>query len=262
MNINDVPYNNKIQKILLGGSSLRLKKILLVICAVALIGSISVTVYAATADGSTTGRDSSKSILGSKSTRFNKDAELTDEQKSEMEANKTEMQEEMRARMAQEFADGKITQEQYDEWITAIENGEMRGIRGGRLGFKGEMPELTDEQKAEMEAKRAEMQTELKARLAQELADGKITLEQYDERISAIEKGDIGCMRGVKPGFKGEMPELTDEQKAEMEAKRAEMRGNDNMTGFGRGSKGDYERGYGMREMRENGTTEAQKYNS
>ena len=235
---------------------MKFKKIILVLCAIALIGSVSVTVYAATADGGINNRDNpSKPVMGFKSIRINKDAEsgLTDEQKSEMDAKRTEMQEDMKARLTQDLADGKITQEQYDERMAAVENGEMHGMRGGRSGFCGEMPELTDEQKAEMEAKKAEMQEEMKARLAHDLADGKITQEQYDERIAAVENGKMHGMRGGKPGFNGEMPELTDEQKAEMEAKRTEMQGSSNTPGFGRGLKGDSERSQGMREVRGNG---------
>ena len=255
MDIRDVPNKyKKYQKS--GGSSLKFKKIILILCAIALIGSVSVTVYAASADGGKNNRDNpTKSVLGFKSTQFNKDAEsgLTDEQKSEMEAKRIEMQEDMKARLAQDLADGKITQEQYDERIAAIENGEMPGMRGGRSGFCGEMPELTDEQKAEMEAKKAGMLEEMKTRLAQELADGKITQEQYDERIAAVENGKMHGMRGGKQGFNGEMPELTDEQKAEMEAKRSEMQGSSYTPGFGRGSKGDSEHSQGMREVRGNG---------
>ena len=175
---------------------MKLKKIILIFCALALICSISVTVYAATADGSKNDKNvSSKPIMGFRSSRFSEEEEsnLTDEQKTEMEAIRTEMQEEMKARLAQELTDGKITQEQYDEMIVAIENGEMHGMRGCRHGFNGERPELTDEQKAEMEAKRAEMQ------------------------------------------------------------------GNNNKPGFGKGETGGFERGRGMREMNEMGIDETQK---
>jgi uncharacterized membrane protein len=78
------------------------------------------------------------------------------------------------------LAEGKITQEQYDEKLAAIESGEWRG------GFgkfpEGERPELTEEQKAEAKAKEQE-------RLDKMLAEGKITQEQYDEKLSAIESG-------------------------------------------------------------------------
>ena len=65
-------------------------------------------------------------------------------------------------------------------------------------GFFKERPELTDEQKVEMQSK-------MKDRLAQDLADGKITQEQYD----AIINGEIPPMgnghgRGGK-GFPGGM---------------------------------------------------------
>ena len=61
--------------------------------------------------------------------------ELTEEQIAERAEN-------ARERLAQRLADGKITQEEYDEKITALENGEFplhgRSKRGGRN--KGESP--------------------------------------------------------------------------------------------------------------------------
>lgn len=68
---------------------------------------------------------------------------------------------------------------------------------------------LTDEQKAQLA-------TQQKAQLAQALAEGKLTQERYDEMIQSIDSGEM-------PGTKGEREEMSDEQKAQMEARRTEM---------------------------------------
>ena len=95
--------------------------------------------------------------------------------------------------------------------------------------------ELTDEQKAGMEAK-------MKEHLSQALEEGIITQEQYDERIAAIENTELPPRGMERPGFKGEYerdranargemrhpmregerPEPTDEQKAERDVKMKE----------------------------------------
>jgi hypothetical protein len=95
-----------------------------------------------------------------------------------------------------------LTDEQRAERFGGFKNGERPDF-GGR-GIKGERPEMTDEQKAEMQAKMQE-------KLAQALAEGKITQEQYDAMIN----GDMTGFGGRGHGFKGEKPEITDEQKAE-----------------------------------------------
>ena len=120
--------------------------------------------------------------------------ELTEEQKAER-------LEKMKERLAEDLADGKITQEQYDQMLSSMESGEFHMNRGG-----GKMEELTDEQKEEM-------LTKMKERLAEELAEGKITQDQYDESIADIEAGNFPA--GGRHGDGEERPEMTDEQKAE-----------------------------------------------
>jgi len=70
-----------------------------------------------------------------------------------------------------------------------------------------EKPELTEEQIAERIAN-------MKEKLEQRLADGKITQEEYDEKIAALDSGeypirDRSKRGGGNKGFKGETP--TDE---------------------------------------------------
>ena len=112
--------------------------------------------------------------------------ELTEEQIAERA-------EHMRERLTQRLEDGRITQEQYDERIAAIESGEfpMSGKRsrgGGR-----ERVELTEEQIAERVA-------QIRERLDQRLADGSITQEQYDEKIAALESGEYPLSGRSKRG--------------------------------------------------------------
>jgi hypothetical protein len=66
-------------------------------------------------------------------------------------------------------------------------------------GFNCERPEMTDEQKAEMKAKMQEQ-------LAQDLADSKITQEQYDAMIN----GDMSGFGSRGHGFKGKKPGMSD----------------------------------------------------
>ncbi|MDD2233864.1 MAG: hypothetical protein PHZ11_02230 [Desulfitobacteriaceae bacterium] len=213
---------------------MKAKKLLAVISAIALIGTMTTV---ALAENNTKGNFSKERPVMTDMQKLQR-VELTDEQKAEKVA-------EMKEKLAQNLADGKIIQEQYDEMIAAFENGDFSkfgGMRGDRSGFGGKKTELTDEQKAEMEAK-------MKEQLVQALADSKITQEKYDEMIVALEKGEtfmFGGMRGDKQGFNGKCSEfdgkrseLTDEQKAEMEAKRAEMQENGKwMNGRGRDGMG------------------------
>ncbi len=71
-------------------------------------------------------------------------------------------------------------------------------------------PKLTDEQKAEMKAKRLEA---LKENLDKRVAEGKLTQEQADEIYANAEEGKFPF---------GKREPLTEEQKAEMKAKRLE----------------------------------------
>ena len=78
----------------------------------------------------------------------------------------------------QNKAEKKIRSEQ-----TTVEKNTARSI-------KGDKPELTEEEKAA----RAE---KMKAKLAEKLADGKLTQEEYDAELARIESGDF------KPDRKG-----------------------------------------------------------
>ena len=152
---------------------------------------------------------------------------------------KAEVQSKMAGRLEQALEDGRITQEQHDAVIDGFQSGEIpdSGWRGFGHGAKGERPELTDEQMVDM-------QTKMKARLDQALAEGKLTQEQYDAIINGIQDfqngekpsfGEWDFGRGSEGersdfgegkfghGFNGEMPELTEEQKADMQSR---------MTGF------------------------------
>ncbi len=135
--------------------------------------------------------------------------ELTEEQKAEM-------QEKALERLNKQLENGEITQEEYDTMLTAIENGEFRfgGKRPGRkpmgkpgsdVSFKKDseayekppVPELTEEQKAEMKEKAIE-------KLNKELENGKITQEEYENVLEAIENGEFASgFRGKKGGPRG-----------------------------------------------------------
>ncbi|MGL5440689.1 MAG: DUF2680 domain-containing protein [Filifactoraceae bacterium] len=78
---------------------------------------------------------------------------------------------------------------------------------------------LTDDQKTQLA-------TEAKEKLAQELADGKITKEQYDSKITAIDNGEMPLLgrknkmsaeeQAVKDAMKTKWDTLTDAQKNEI----------------------------------------------
>lgn len=119
-----------------------LKKIAAIISAAAIMLTMCVTAFAAdtTASSTNNGRTAIWSIL-------------TDEQKAQLVSD-------AKAKLAQDLADGKITQAQYDERIAAIDSGEMPfGKRGGAISderkaatdaMKAKWDALTDEQKAEI----------------------------------------------------------------------------------------------------------------
>ena len=113
-----------------------------------------------------------------------------------------------------------------------IFDGERPKFEGECLKFDWKKPEFTDEQKAEL----YEL---MKAKLAQALADRKITQEQYDQMKDAFENGEMHMFRGIEvkkfdsecPKFEGEClkfdwkkPEFTDEQKAEKQMFRRGMK--------------------------------------
>lgn len=151
--------------------------------------------------------------------------ELTEEQKAEMKAN---MQEKAKEMLAKKLAEGKITEEQYNEQLKKIESGEFEFGKGMKRGArqpmkngetentqakKAERKELTEEEKAARKAKMQEM-------LAKKLEEGKITQEQYDEQLAKIESGDFrfgngrgngfGKGRGHSPGQGGKQADTAD----------------------------------------------------
>lgn len=127
--------------------------------------------------------------------------ELTDEQKAEMK-------EKLKSELLEKLENGEITQEEYDKKTEDIESGKFAPLGRG----KREMPELTEEQKAEMTEK-------LKSELLEKLENGKITQEEYDKSISAIENGTYkpkhapGGRVGKKPPK--DAPEKTNENISE-----------------------------------------------
>lgn len=108
--------------------------------------------------------------------------ELSEEQKSEM-------REHMKEKLATELTNNQITQEQYDEMITNLENDEFPLMKGRNRGFGFHMMELSEEQKLEMIE-------QIKERLATELANNQITQEQYDKMIASLENGEFPVMKG------------------------------------------------------------------
>lgn len=123
------------------------------------------------------------------------------------EEEKAERLEQMKSKLAQQLADGMITQEQYDEMITAFENWDFSMMKGLKNHFEWDRVELTEEQKAEM-------LENMKTRLAERLANNEISQAQYDEMIANMESWNF--MMGFKWSHSMERPELTEEQKAEM----------------------------------------------
>ena len=79
--------------------------------------------------------------------------------------------------------------------------------QGGQPGNKGEMHEMTEEEKA---ARIEELKTDLAAKLEY----GEITQEEYDEMIAKIEAGDF-MFGGKGGGMKGENPPTPPEENIE-----------------------------------------------
>ena len=143
-------------------------------------------------------------------TTFIDKQKVTGEQPELTEAQKAEMITKAKEVLSQRLAEGNITQEQYDQAIAKVEEGDCIGFKIKGIGH----PELTDEQKAEMI-------TKAKAALNQRLAEGNITQEQYDQIITELENGNI---KGFGMGW-AKHHELTDEQKAEMLTKAKDGKG-------------------------------------
>ena len=115
--------------------------------------------------------------------------EITEDQKAEMKAT-------FEAKLKEDVANGKLTQEQADEMLAKFGEGNMpmKGkapMNRGR-GPQGQKPEFTEEQKAEMKAK---FEEKLKA----EVESGKITQEQADEMLA----NPYGMGDRARGGLKG-----------------------------------------------------------
>ncbi|MGO3019266.1 MAG: hypothetical protein ACTIH2_08980, partial [Anaerococcus sp.] len=112
------------------------------------------------------------------------------------------------------------TQQYYDQAISDIEEGNRPMYFGrGHSGFDNiEKSELTEEEKSEMEEY-------MKERLSQQLNEGYITQEYYDQAISDIEEGNRPMYFGRGHGSFDNMKrsELTEEQKADNEEGKRSM---------------------------------------
>ena len=83
------------------------------------------------------------------------------------------------------------------------------GKRDLKMDMKApkDFKELTEEEKAEFEAKKLEMQEKMKTEFQEKLSKGEITQEEYDTFIENLENGKIGCPMEWKRkmgAFKGE----------------------------------------------------------
>jgi uncharacterized membrane protein len=127
--------------------------------------------------------------------------ELTEEQIAERVEN-------ARERLQQRLNDGRITQEEFNDRIAAIDSGEYpssdRSRRGGSRERSGERTELTEEQRAQRHAERLENAIE---RLEQKLADGNITQEEYNEKLAALESGEYPFSGGNKRSSRADRDE-------------------------------------------------------
>ena len=99
--------------------------------------------------------------------------------------------------------------------VCALANGRVSEKRGNRPSFKmtehvKKRPELTEAQKAQMEAKKAERLEEAKVKLAEKLSAGEITEEQYNEMLEKLGKGDFGGRgKGSRRGDKAENSKIS-----------------------------------------------------
>jgi len=125
---------------------MKLKRILIVVCAVALLGAMGVTAYAAAADNGANSEDgSSSSFLGFRFPGFGKGAEsnLTDEQKAEIEEKMADIQ---------SILGSAITDEQRAEW--ADRQDQMKSKRAemeNRMSIQNDKWDaLTDVQREEL----------------------------------------------------------------------------------------------------------------
>ena len=167
--------------------------------------------------------------------------QLTEEQKAEMKAKFEARKAEMKAKLMEKFdadKDGQLSDAE-KEAIKAefAKRGGKKGPKFGKkgprrpgcgCGKKGQRPQLTEEQKAEMKAKFEARKAEKKAKFMENFdadKDGKIS-DAEKEAIKAefakrgAKKGQRrpGCRCGKK-GQRPQRPQLTEEQKAEKKAK-------------------------------------------
>ena len=168
--------------------------------------------------------------------------ELTEEQKAKFEARKAEM----KAKFMEKFdtdKDGKISDAEKEAIKAEFAKRGPKGPRCGKKGPRrphcgapcpmGPRPELTEEQKAKFEARKAEMKAKFMEKFDTD-KDGKIS-DAEKEAIKAefAKRGPKGPRCGKKgprrphcgaPCPMGPRPELTEEQKAKFEARKAEMK--------------------------------------
>jgi len=125
--------------------------------------------------------------------------EFTEEQRIEM---KEKMQEKHKEKLASMLENGEITEEQYNEALAKIEDGDFHF---GRMHGKRPNPENMTEKPELSEEEKSEMQEKFKSELASKLENGEITEEQYNEILENIESGKpcIGRRFGKPFGGRG-----------------------------------------------------------
>lgn len=133
---------------------------------------------------------------------------LTDDQKAQL-AN------DAKAKLKQDLADKKITQEQYDKMITAIDNGEIPRLGRGERGDR----QMTEEQKAAKDAMKAKWDalTEAQRNEIYGLYD-----QQSDIQSKMIDKYleygliDTDTASSMKEGMKTERSDMVDNSRMPM----------------------------------------------
>lgn len=181
------------------------KKLAAIVSAAALMTTIGITAFAedATTTAATT-KDSGKTAIWNI---------LTDDQKAQLVSD-------AKAKLDQNLADGKITQEQYDSRKTAIESGEMpMSGKGGR--------QMTEEQKAAKEAQKAKWDALTDAQKAE-------IYSLYDQK-AAIDSKIID--KYLEYGVIDSDTAAT--MKENVETRKSDMRTNGRMPMCGKGGRGN-----------------------
>ena len=123
------------------------------------------------------------------------------------EEQQTERIEQKKERLGEQLKEGNITQEQHDEALTAILEGKKPALFGGGHFRNVEGSHLTEEQQAERTEQRKE-------RLAEQLKEGNITQEQYNEAVAAVAEGKtphvLGKSKGQRSFCKREKSKFTE----------------------------------------------------